>query len=126
MKTIILIIMLTVGYGQETTPGWEWIDSILSREIEDAFQAERIKSSLFDDGPMQINLLDEDGLTDISSLLTLHEQYEIECYNDSSINKFWRVRYSYNFDDPPDSSWGEHRQPTFQGFIEFLKRKEKQ
>ena len=74
-----------------------------------------------------------DDLYDINpyqNLLNILEQYEKECYADSTLHYEYAGYMSSGFGDiqpvgAPIRSYWIHKELTFQGFIEFLKRKVK-
>ena len=64
----------------------------------------------------------------VIALLGIYKAYEKECYNDSSLHKEYISYVSYNDGKPvgvgePIRTYYIHREPTFKGFIEFLRKK---
>ena len=121
MKTLILILTLTVGYSQHS----EWdITEVPALMLYDS----------------DSNVLTFYQNFTVINLLALYQEYEMECYNDSSLNYYEFYNYQgkeykskgHSLDPGFDPGYiggrkiWTHKQPTFQGFMEFLERKEMQ
>ena len=106
MKTLTIILLILAfmsAWGQDTEPG-------------------DIVFSLIPSGPT-LTVVD----IVVEGILPLYDEYEKECYADSSLHKEYHWYTSKGYGDPvgygvKNSYWG-HREPTFQGFIKFLRKK---
>jgi hypothetical protein len=117
MKTIILVILLSVFIKAQ--------DHILTHE--DSLKIEEMTK-----------VLSELNAKWTPSFLALTKAYRNECYADSSLQTFsmyrydndtaYRIKSKYDIDPAMNSNYiGEvtkyiHREPTFKGFLEFIKQ----
>jgi len=118
MKTIIIVLLLS----------WMLIGQVLTDDT----------TGIFDKSEFRLSYWDWEKEYFVLAILLLYDEYEQECYADSTFvisdggyeHKFVAVNDTLDLTRTMSipaihivkRRW-EHRQPTFQGFIEFIRRK---
>lgn len=129
MKTLILILMVTMGYGQiqeGNTIKSSDLDDLPIRDIEmldeytvSEWDTSEVTSLWSDNSDANIMTFYQNFT--VINMLWLYQEYKAKCYNDSSLLVI--VGDGWKFYSEQSIWW--HNPPTFHGFMEFLKRKEK-
>jgi len=131
LLTLILFLIYQVGIGQSFVGKWGKLTNA----------DENIRPSIIHNDSLD-NIKEEEWI-DVytsASLLRLWKAYQQECWNDSTKTKIININPDRNiiteispgcysstlmwFSPKYDTVW-EHKQPTFEGFMQYLERKVK-
>lgn len=132
-RTIVSLLMICGLYGQDVEykmPEIIWIDADCDTCVDDSYY-------INPDSSWTVSFISNEVYQKfiITTFFNLYEQYEIECYNDSTLEYFevfgfgdnkYRIKgHSLDPGFDPNYRYGEeiwtHKDPIFQGFMEWLK-----